>query len=197
MTILTLAGSPSSRSRSSALLRHAIQRLAQRGLGVREAGLRDIPAEELIEGHYASPAAAALRRRVDAADAVLISTPVYKASFAGGLKAVLDLLDEKALADKIVLPIATGGSPAHLLALEYSLKPVLSALGARHILAGVYATDKQVHFDEDGLVHIDDDVRRRLDDAVDRVYRHVAPEGVAGASAVDLGRLAADGRLGV
>ena len=75
---------------------------------------------------------------------MLISTPVYKASFAGGLKAVLDLLDEKALAGKVVLPIATGGSPAHLLALEYGLKPVLSALGARHILAGVYATDKQV-----------------------------------------------------
>ena len=60
---------------------------------------------------------------------------------------MLDLLDEKALAGKVVLPIATGGSPAHLLALEYGLKPVLSALGARHILAGVYATDKQVRVD--------------------------------------------------
>lgn len=193
MSILTLAGSPSARSRSTALLRHVTRRLSQLGAGVREAGLRDIPAEALIEGHYASPAAAALRRHVDSARAVLISTPVYKASFAGGLKAVLDLLDEKALADKIVLPIATGGSPAHLLALEYGLKPVLSALGARHILAGVYATDGQVRFDEQGQAHIDDEVRQRLDDAAERVYRHVGPP----AESLDLGRLIASGRLGI
>ncbi|ARP94487.1 NADPH-dependent FMN reductase [Bordetella genomosp. 13] len=196
MSILTLAGSPSSRSRSSALLRHAAQRLEQRGLSVREMGLRDIPAEELIEGHYTSHAAAALRRRVEGCGAVLISTPVYKASFAGGLKAVLDLLDEKALADKIVLPIATGGSPAHLLALEYSLKPVLSSLGARHILAGVYATDRQVTFDEHGRASIDDDVLHRLDDAVDRVHRHLYATRPA-AHAVDLGPLAASGQLSV
>ena len=128
MSILTLAGSPSQRSRSSALLRHAAERLSQRGQVIREAGLRDIPAEDLIEGRYTSLAAANLRRRVEAADVLLVSTPVYKASFSGGLKAVLDLLDERSLADKIVLPIATGGSPAHLLALEYSLKPVLSPM---------------------------------------------------------------------
>ncbi|WP_144633953.1 NADPH-dependent FMN reductase [Bordetella genomosp. 13] len=196
MSILTLAGSPSNRSRSSALLRHAADRLAQRGQVIREAGLRDIPAEDLIEGRYTSHAAADLRRRVEAADVLLVSTPVYKASFAGGLKAVLDLLDERSLADKIVLPIATGGSPAHLLALEYSLKPVLSALGARHILAGVYATDKQVHFSEDGQTVIDDEVRQRLDDAVDRVVRHLAPAAPAH-QAVDLGRLVANGQLGI
>ena len=134
--VLAIAGSPSQRSRSSLLLRHAAGILQSRGLAVGELGLRDIPAEELIEGHYAGAAANALRARVAAADAVLISTPVYQASFSGGLKAVLDLLDPKALAGKVVLPIATGGSPAHLLALEYGLKPVLSALGARHILPG-------------------------------------------------------------
>ncbi|WYX23601.1 NAD(P)H-dependent oxidoreductase [Achromobacter xylosoxidans] len=80
MSILTLAGSPSQRSRSSALLRHAAH-LRARGLAIAELGLRDLPAEDLIEGHYAGPAANALRARVAAVDAVLISTPVYKASF--------------------------------------------------------------------------------------------------------------------
>ncbi|CUI49225.1 MULTISPECIES: NADPH-dependent FMN reductase [Achromobacter] len=197
MSILTLTGSPSQRSRSSALLRHAAQRLRALGLGVSELGLRDIPAEELIEGHYSGAAAGALRARVGAADAVLISTPVYKASFAGGLKAVLDLLDEKALAGKVVLPIATGGSPAHLLALEYGLKPVLSALGARHILAGVYATDKQVRVDDDGAIHIDDDVRARLDDAVDRLSEQVLPRTIVVNEAYDLGRLALAGGFSV
>uniref|UniRef100_UPI0039EE98A3 NADPH-dependent FMN reductase n=1 Tax=Bordetella sputigena TaxID=1416810 RepID=UPI0039EE98A3 len=198
MSILTLIGSPSGKSRSSALLHHVASRLAERGMAVGEAGLRDIPADVLIEGRYASPAAEALRRRVHSAHAVLISTPVYKASFAGGLKAVLDLLDEKALADKVVLPIATGGSPAHLLALEYSLKPVLSALGARHILAGVYATDKQVSFDEQGRALIETDVRQRLDEAAERLLKHLAPPRPGpGPEAVPLGPLAFAGRLGI
>lgn len=197
MSIITLAGSPSQRSRSSALLRHAAYLLRSRGLGVVELGLRDIPAEELIEGHYSGAAAGALRARVGTADAVLISTPVYKASFSGGLKAVLDLLDEKALAGKVVLPIATGGSPAHLLALEYGLKPVLSALGARHILAGVYATDKQVRVEDDGHIHIDDDVRARLEDSVDRLAEQVLPRGAVAHEAYDLGRLALAGGFSV
>jgi len=43
-----------------------------------------------------------------------------------------------------VLPLATGGSPAHMLALDYALKPVLGALGARDILDSVFATDAQL-----------------------------------------------------
>ncbi|MBV7486106.1 NADPH-dependent FMN reductase [Bordetella sp. BOR01] len=194
MTILMLAGSPALHSRSSALLRYAGQRLASRGLTSSELGLRDLPAVDLIEGHYGGPAADELRRRVAAAQGLLIATPVYKASFSGGLKAVLDLLDEKALADKIVLPIATGGSTAHLLALEYGLKPVLSALGARYILAGVYATDRQVSV-RGGETAIDDDVRLRLDVAVDRLATHVAAAPLA--QGYDLGYLAVNARFSI
>lgn len=169
MTILSLAGSPSARSRSSSLLRHVAQRLAEHGHDIHELGLQDVPAQDLIAGNYGGAAAVALRARVASAQVLLISTPIYKASLAGGLKALLDLLDEKALAGKVVLPIATGGSPAHLLALEYGLKPVLSALGARHILAGVYATDKDVGFDEDGVLRIAETIEARLEEAVQSV----------------------------
>lgn len=194
MTILMLAGSPSQHSRSTALLRYAAERLAARGLTGNELGLRDVPAVDLIEGNFNGAAAGALRKRVSDAQALLIATPVYKASFAGGLKAILDLLDEKSLTDKIVLPIATGGSAAHLLALEYSLKPVLSALGARHILAGVYATDRQVVLHQ-GHVTIDEDVRERLDGAVDRLARHVATAPLS--QGYDLGYLALNARFSI
>ena len=195
--VLAIAGSPSQRSRSSVLLRHAAGILRPRGLNVGDLGLRDIPAEDLIEGNYAGAAANALRARVAAADAVLISSPVYQASFSGGLKAVLDLLDPKALAGKVVLPIATGGSPAHLLALEYGLKPVLSSLGARHILAGVYATDAQVRVDEFGVGEIDPEVRQRLEDSVDRLSEQVLPRVAVLNESYDLGRLALAGGFSV
>ena len=196
MSIITLAGSPSQRSRSSALLRHAANRLRAGGWNIGELGLRDIPAEELIEGHYASPAAGAARPRRGrrrGADlhpglqGLVRRRPEGRAGPAG----------REGAGGQVVLPIATGGSPAHLLALEYGLKPVLSALGARHILAGVYATDKQVRVDEAGQPHIDDDVRQRLEDSVDRLSEQLRPHAYVANEAYDLGRLALAGGFSV
>jgi FMN reductase len=44
------------------------------------------------------------------------------------------VLPQFALAGKAVLPVATGGSVAHVLALDYALRPVLQSMGARHIV---------------------------------------------------------------
>jgi FMN reductase len=77
------------------------------------------------------------------ADVVLVATPIYQAAYCGLLKVFLDLLPQRALRGKQVLPLATGGSPAHLLALDYALKPVLGALGAPRLLEAVFATDDQ------------------------------------------------------
>jgi FMN reductase len=78
------------------------------------------------------------------ADAIVIATPVYKASYTGILKAFLDLLPQDGLKDKLVLPLATGGSQSHLLALDYALRPVLQALDARQVFTSIYATSQQL-----------------------------------------------------
>ncbi len=166
MTILTICGSPARHSRSGALVAHLSRALVSAGHDVHAVGLRDLPAEDLIGANAQGPAARGLRARVERAGGIIISTPVYKASLSGGLKALLDLLPENALAGKVVLPIATGGSPTHLLALEYALKPVLSALGARIILGGVYATDKDLAVLADGEVAIARAIQDRLDHAL-------------------------------
>lgn len=77
------------------------------------------------------------------------------------LKAFLDLLPQKALLRKVVLPIATGGTLAYLLAIDYALKPVLSELGARHLLGGIYAVDKQIQWQADGT-QVDEEIDQRL-----------------------------------
>ena len=92
---------------------------------------------------------------VHAADVVVVATPIYKAAYSGLLKTFLDLLPQDALRGKTVLPLATGGSAAHLLALDYALKPVLAALGARDILDGVFATDAQLVRAEAGRLRAD------------------------------------------
>ena len=41
-------------------------------------------------------------------------------------------------------PLATGGSLAHVLTIDYALRPVLAALGARHVTAGRFVLDSSV-----------------------------------------------------
>ena len=95
----------------------------------------------LLLGEASHPAVQRAVEQVRRADVIVIATPVYKAAYSGVLKVFLDLLPQSALKGKTVLPLATGGSPHHMLALDYALRPVLQSLAARHILPGVYATD--------------------------------------------------------
>lgn len=166
-SILLLSGSPSVNSRSGALLEYARQHFTSVGIHARTFGLRDFPAEDLILGRYDSPAFDTIKRLLTEADALVVATPIYKASFTGGLKALLDILPQSALRGKTVLPLATGGSPAHQLAIDYALKPVLSALGATDLLQGVYVVDKLLRVGSEGQLEFDDDeLRTRFFDAV-------------------------------
>jgi FMN reductase len=142
--VFTIGGSPSLYSKSAALLAYSRNFLEREGLTTAALEVRDLPAEDLLFGKTGSPAIGQSLQTLAAATTVIVATPVYKAAYTGILKAYLDLLPQNALADKTVLPLAVGGSPAHTLALDYALKPVLAALGARHFLPGVYITDNQI-----------------------------------------------------
>lgn len=151
--VLGLLGSPSIRSRSAALLGQLEQRLAA-ALGGTQAvarlALRELPSEALLRGDASERAIAGAIAAVAEAPLLLVATPIYKAAYSGLLKSFLDLLPQDALRGKTVVPLATGGSAAHLLALDYALKPVLGALGARDIRDAVYATDAQLPADGQG-----------------------------------------------
>jgi FMN reductase len=144
MNIVGLLGSPSVASRSAALLQLAQSRLQGVATELHTLSLRDLPAEALVQAQFDHPLIQQALHEVAQAQVVLVATPIYKAAYSGLLKAFLDLLPQDGLRDKTILPLATGGSMAHLLALDYALKPVLSALGARDILDPVYATDPQI-----------------------------------------------------
>lgn len=143
LRVVGISGSPTHPSRSTALLRAALRAVAPSAAAISEIELRELPAAALLAAETANPQIAAALVKVHEADVVLVATPIYKAAYSGLLKAFLDLLPQDALRGKLLLPLATGGSAAHLLALDYALKPVLGALGARHILDGVFATDAQ------------------------------------------------------
>ena len=166
MTALLLAGSPAIPSRSTRLLHHAGEALALLGHRSIKLHVRDLPARALLHADFSEASLQHALALVADADALVIATPIYKAAYSGVLKAFLDLLPQNGLHNKPILPIATGGSQSHLLALDYALRPVLAALSAGHILPGVFATDAQVNWsNECGLV-LDNTVARRLQQSV-------------------------------
>ncbi|WP_035984527.1 NADPH-dependent FMN reductase [Leptolyngbya sp. KIOST-1] len=154
--IVAIASSPSHPSRSYAVLEEAQKLLKAQGAELEILLVRDLPAEDLLHARFDSAAINAATAQVTDADAVIISTPVYKAAYTGILKAFLDLLPQKALVGKPILPIATGGTLAHLLAIDYALNPVLGVLGATHILQGVYLVDSQFQRLETGGIELND-----------------------------------------
>lgn len=148
MRVITLAGSPRFPSRSTALLTICQTALEKRGVEVIPWNLHNFQPEDLLYARFDSPALLALKEDLETADGLIVATPVYKASFSGALKTLLDLLPKRALEHKVVLPLATGGTIAHMLAVDYALKPVLNALKAQEVLHGVFADDTQItHYD--------------------------------------------------
>jgi FMN reductase len=165
MTVLLIAASPTQSSRSAALLDAVGQRLQARGAHLERLPLRELEPRALLLAEHKHPNIAKALAQVASAQVVVVATPVYKAAYSGLLKVFLDLLAQTALQGKTVLPLATGGSPHHMLALDYALRPVLQSLAARHILPGIYACDAQITSTAQGGYAIGTDVAARLDDA--------------------------------
>jgi FMN reductase len=180
--VLALAGSPSHPSRTYSILEYATRILEAEQISTQILSVRDLPAEALLFAQFDHEAIVQAATQVEQADALIIATPVYKAAYTGVLKAFLDLLPQTALAGKPILPIATGGTIAHLLSIDYALKPILSALGARYILAGAYFVDSQVQRNADGSIQLDPESEQRLQNSVQDLVAAFRPAPVAAIS---------------
>lgn len=187
MSILTIAGSPSATSRSARLLDWVGERLQQAGERVDQLAVRELPADDLIGARSSAPAIRAALDRVAGAQAVVIATPVYKAAYSGVLKVFLDLLPQYGLAGKVVLPLATGGSLVHALAIDYALRPVLAALDARVVLPGVFVEERLIDSGDDGRLQLATAAEVRLADALVRLQQALpGGRGVAVTTAQEL-----------
>jgi FMN reductase len=169
MTVLTIAGSPVPHSPSSRLVEFAAARLIERGTDVDQLNIRELPPEALLRLNHEHPLLQRSLAWVARASAIIVATPVYRAAYTGLLKAFLDLLPPDAFKGKVLLPIATAGSPAHGLVLDYALNPVLSALGARNVLRGVFALDHQVTWAPETGLQLDPEIDSQIDEGIQRI----------------------------
>jgi FMN reductase len=165
-SILIITGSPSGTSRTARLGVLVGERLAGLGADSSLLDLRSLPAEDLLHARSDSPAILKAVERLAAARGIVIATPVYKAAYSGLLKTFLDLLPQFGLRGKVVLPLATGGTIAHVLSIDYALRPVLSSLDPLHIVAGLFLLDKQLAVQADDRIEVEGDASTKLDETL-------------------------------
>jgi FMN reductase len=81
---------------------------------------------------------------IRACSLVVVASPTYKASYTGLLKSFLDWFSTTDLEGVAVVPVMTGGSAHHALAVEVHLRPVLVELGATLPTRGLYVTEGEL-----------------------------------------------------
>jgi FMN reductase len=105
-------------------------------------------ADHLLTGFATGELAEALET-VRRADALIVVTPVFSASYSGLFKTFFDVLEPGTLDGKPVLVAATAGTPRHSLVLEHALRPLFGYLHATVVPTGVFAASED--FGDRGL----------------------------------------------
>ncbi|OIK12686.1 NADPH-dependent FMN reductase [Bacillus sp. MUM 13] len=173
--IVIISGSPSAPSRTDLILKHVQSLEEKNGFTSEYVSVRDFSADILVNARYDSPEIEKLSQAILNADGVIIGSPVYKASYTGVLKSLIDLLPEGAFKNKPVLPIMVGGSMAHLLAIDYSLKPLIAILKGQPI-QGLYFIDKQIDKTDENMPLKDEELIERLNNQLEQFEEAVHKE---------------------
>ena len=92
---------------------------------------------------WSDESVARLVKEVGAADLVVVASPTYKGAYTGLLKLFLDRFAGGTGLGGLAVPLMLGGSPAHALAPELTLRPVLVEIGATVPGRGLYVVDAQ------------------------------------------------------
>ena len=140
--IVGFSGSFSSPSRTRALVDLAVSRSARRfGCAAASYEIADLQPSlgQAQSADQLDPLPRAILDAILSADALVVGTPVYKGSFTGLFKHLIDLIDPTALAGKPVLLTATGGGDRHALVIEHQLRPLFGFFEAASLPTGVYA----------------------------------------------------------
>ena len=161
-----ITGSPNPESRLNGILEYVKNELEKRNWFISQLRVSSLPSEDLIFAKWDSPSVQEANKLVENADVIIVASPVYKAAYSGVLKTYLDLIPEKGLDEKLILPLFIGGTMAHLMTIDYSLKPIMTALGARHISRGVSAFDTQVEKISHGQYKLSEKFKSRLDNSI-------------------------------
>ncbi|HEX7052236.1 MAG TPA: NAD(P)H-dependent oxidoreductase [Longimicrobiales bacterium] len=162
LRVVVVNGSPSQRSRTMGLVDVVLDTLA--GMVPLETSRIDVYRlgagfTGAIERDDVTPDVDAALRLAEGADLLIAAAPVIHGSYPGMFKHFFDLVDQYALANKLVLLAATGGSDRHALVLEHAWRPLFGFFQALTVPVAFYASAG----DFDGTVLLNPRVHGRIE----------------------------------
>lgn len=92
---------------------------------------------------WGDPAVAEAKKTVLGAELLIVASPTFKATYTGLLKLFLDQFGQGELGGTTTFAVMLGGSPAHALAPELTLRPVLVEIGASCPAPSLYLIDSE------------------------------------------------------
>ncbi|MFT4287750.1 NAD(P)H-dependent oxidoreductase [Nocardioides sp.] len=137
ITVAVVVGNPKPASRTLA----AATYLARELTGAEPDLVVDLATLGTAILDWAAEGVATLVKEVGEADLVVFASPTYKGAYTGLLKLFLDRFAGGTGLSGVAVPLMLGGSPAHALAPELALRPVLTEIGATVPGRGLYVID--------------------------------------------------------
>lgn len=137
--VAVVVGNPKPASRTLASATHLARELTGRDADL-VVDLATLGADLL---DWSSPTVLDLVAAVGEADLVVVASPTYKGAYTGLLKLFLDRFAGGEGLRGLAVPLMLGGSPAHALAPELTLRPVLTELGATVPGRALYVLDSR------------------------------------------------------
>ncbi|QAY71028.1 FMN reductase [Xylanimonas protaetiae] len=124
--------------------------------------------DAMLTGFPTGNLATALNR-LYAADGLIAVTPLFTTTYSGLFKSFVDILDKDALRDLPTLLAATGGTPRHSLALDYSMRPLFTYLHADVLPTAVFAATDDWAGEADRVNPLPERIARAGADLAERV----------------------------
>lgn len=167
--MVTINGSPTKRSKTGVLVEaigDAIARVIpveRRSVSLSDAG------HEVMCG-LTRPGVTAegenMLRLVEAADIIVVGSPMYRATYTGLLKHFFDLIERDAMGNCKAVLCATGANQMHTLALEHQMRPLMAFFAIQTATTAVYGTGEDF---TDGVVS-----SQSLKEKIERAAREIA-----------------------
>lgn len=171
--VVSLSASPHEPSKTTALLDALVAELAGRiKINEQRVLISEIGPQlggSLTRDGVGKKAAQALHD-VENSDLLVVSTPIYRATYTGLFKHFFDFINQDALTGMPVFLSAIGGNLSHSLSIDHQLRPLFTFFRAVPLPVGVFAQNA----DFDGY-SVRPGLRDRISAAVDHALPHIQP----------------------
>lgn len=166
--LVLISGSPSPTSRSHRVLDALAARLEASHTATRLFSLRDFEPGPLLHADTTNSNVRSFIEQVATSDGIVVATPVYKGTFAGALKVLLDVIPPDALLNKVALGIATARIAGHLDGAASGLSAIFDFFRVRVQAAPLLLPDDAL-FDAENSDKLSHATAAGLDDAARRL----------------------------